>query len=97
MKHMADEGDMEDKKKLEAIEEELRDKEEELEGLESLNSSLIVKGCKANDEIQEARKQLITVSFWFSLIVINLPLSLYNFHCIIPGCLIYVFFLSFKC
>lgn len=61
MKHMAEEGDVEDKKKLDSIEEELRDKEEELEGLESLNSSLIVMQRTANEEVQEARKQLITV------------------------------------
>lgn len=61
MKHMADEGDIEDKKKLESIEEELRDNEEELEGLESLNSNLIIKERRANEEVQEARKQLITV------------------------------------
>lgn len=61
MRHMAEEGDVEDKKKLDSIEEELRDKEEELEGLESLNSSLIVKQRMANEEVQEARKQLITV------------------------------------
>lgn len=70
MKHMAEEGDVEDKKKLDSIEEELRDKEEELEGLESLNSSLIVMQRKANEEVQEARKQLIsTVSFVLCLIV----------------------------
>lgn len=61
MKHMAEEGDIEDKKKLDSIEEELRDKEEELEHLESLNSNLIIKERRANEEVQEARKQLITV------------------------------------
>ncbi|KAI3450386.1 hypothetical protein Pfo_007051 [Paulownia fortunei] len=62
MKHLTDEeGDMEDKKKLESIEEELRDKEEELDGLESLNQALIIKERKTNDELQEARKQLINV------------------------------------
>lgn len=75
MKHMADEEDMEEKKKLEVIEEELRDKEEELEGLETLNSNLIVKELRANQEIQEARKQLIAVSFWFCLIVMNFASS----------------------
>lgn len=69
MKHMAEEGDIEDKKKLESIEEELRDKEEELECLESLNSSLIIKERRANEEVQEARKQLIFVSIWNHLIV----------------------------
>lgn len=63
MKHMTDEGDTEGKKKLESIEEELQDKEEELEGLGSMNQALIIKERKTNDELQEARKQLIYVSF----------------------------------
>ncbi|KAK6142174.1 hypothetical protein DH2020_005229 [Rehmannia glutinosa] len=63
MKHMTtdEEGDMEDKKKLESIEEELKDKEEELDGLESVNQALIIKERMTNDELQEARKQLINV------------------------------------
>ncbi|XP_047977567.1 protein INVOLVED IN DE NOVO 2-like [Salvia hispanica] len=59
MKLMAEEGDMEAKKKLESIEEELRDKEEELDGVESLNSNLIIKERRTNEEVQEARKELI--------------------------------------
>lgn len=65
MKHMTDEGDTEDEKKLESIEEELKDKEEELEGLESLNQNLIIKERMTNDEVQEARKQLFIVSLFF--------------------------------
>lgn len=75
MKHMVDEGDMEDKKKLESIEEELKDKEEELDHVESLNSSLIIKERRANEEVQEARKQLISVSFWLCIVTISLFLS----------------------
>ncbi|PIN24385.1 hypothetical protein CDL12_02918 [Handroanthus impetiginosus] len=60
MKHITDEeGDMEDKNKLESIEKELMEKEEELDGLESLNQALIIKERKTNDELQEARKQLV--------------------------------------
>lgn len=62
MKHMT-EGSENDEKKLESIEEELQEKEDELEGLESLNQALIVKERKTNDELQEARKELISVSF----------------------------------
>lgn len=65
MKHMTNEGDTEDEKKLESIEEELKDKEEELEGLESLNQNLIIKERMTNDEVQEARKQLFIVSLFF--------------------------------
>ncbi|KAG6433493.1 hypothetical protein SASPL_105107 [Salvia splendens] len=59
MKLMVEEGDMEAKKKLESIEEELRDKEEELDGVESLNSNLIIKERRTNEEVQEAHKELI--------------------------------------
>ncbi|KAG8387847.1 hypothetical protein BUALT_Bualt02G0063800 [Buddleja alternifolia] len=62
MKHMTnEEEDMEDKKKLESMEEELREKEEEFEDVESLNQALIIKERKTNDELQEARKELINV------------------------------------
>ncbi|KAL6566602.1 hypothetical protein OROMI_015006 [Orobanche minor] len=64
MKHMTageEEEDMELKKKLESIEEELKDKEEEFDGLESLSQALIIKERKTNDELQEARKHLIHV------------------------------------
>ena len=76
MKLMAEEGDMEAKKKLESIEEELRDKEEELDGVESLNSNLIIKERRTNEEVQEARKELIAVSFWFCLIIVPVTHSL---------------------
>ncbi|KAI3772331.1 hypothetical protein L6452_03513 [Arctium lappa] len=57
-KHMTDE-DVEAKKKLESLEEDLKDKEEELESLEELNQALIIKERLSNDELQEARKELI--------------------------------------
>lgn len=60
MKHMGEDGDVEMKKKMDTIKEELKDKEEELEGLELLNQALIVKERKSNDELQEARKELIS-------------------------------------
>ncbi|CAK9188252.1 unnamed protein product [Ilex paraguariensis] len=59
MKHMSEDGDMEVKKKMELVEVELKEKEEELDGMESLNQALIVKEQKSNDELQEARKELI--------------------------------------
>ncbi|CAA0811868.1 Factor of DNA methylation 1 [Striga hermonthica] len=62
MNHMStcEEEDMELKKKLEAIEEELNDKEEELDGMESVNQNLIIKERKTNDELQQARQQLLS-------------------------------------
>lgn len=65
MKHMTDEGDMEDTKKLELLEEELKEKEEEQEYLVSLSQNLIIKERNTNDELQEARKELINVIFHF--------------------------------
>ncbi|XP_024927008.3 factor of DNA methylation 4 isoform X1 [Ziziphus jujuba] len=57
MKHMDE--DMEIKKKMDEIEENLKEKIEELDGVEALNQALIVKERKTNDELQEARKELI--------------------------------------
>ncbi|XP_009597794.1 factor of DNA methylation 4 [Nicotiana tabacum] len=59
MRHMNVEGDLEAKKKLESIQEEIKESEEELESLETLNQTLIIKERLTNDEVQEARKELI--------------------------------------
>ncbi|KAL5580761.1 hypothetical protein UlMin_013203 [Ulmus minor] len=59
MKHMGEEGDADNKKKMDEIEEALKDKEEDLEAMEALNQALIVKERRSNDELQEARKRLI--------------------------------------
>ncbi|MCL7022751.1 hypothetical protein MKW94_001744 [Papaver nudicaule] len=47
------------KDKIEELSKKLEDKEEELESLEDLNQILIVKERNSNDELQEARKELI--------------------------------------
>ncbi|XP_040992286.1 factor of DNA methylation 4-like [Juglans microcarpa x Juglans regia] len=59
MKHMGDDGDFEMKKKMDQIIEDLNEKEEELDHMEQLNQTLIIKERKTNDEVQEARKELI--------------------------------------
>ncbi|XP_028552386.1 factor of DNA methylation 5 isoform X2 [Dendrobium catenatum] len=46
--------------KIDQLNEELREKNEELEDLEVLNQALVVKERKSNDELQEARKELIS-------------------------------------
>lgn len=61
MKHMGDDGDVEVLQKVEAILKQLREREGELDDLEDLNQTLIVKERKSNDELQEARKELINV------------------------------------
>lgn len=63
MKHMGDD-DLEVIQKVEAIQKELREKEGEYDDLEALNQTLIIKERKCNDELQEARKELISVSFF---------------------------------
>ena len=61
MKHMGDDGDVEILEKVDTILKQLREKEGELEDLEALNQTLIVKERKSNDELQEARKELVNV------------------------------------
>ncbi|KAL3518185.1 hypothetical protein ACH5RR_020774 [Cinchona calisaya] len=58
MKHMEN-GDEEAEDKLKGILVELKGKKEELDGLEALNQALIIKERKSNDELQEARKELV--------------------------------------
>nr|XP_043622784.1 protein INVOLVED IN DE NOVO 2-like [Erigeron canadensis] len=56
MKHMTDEHEAEQKR----IQEELEEKEEELEARMDLYQTLIIKERKTNDELQDARKELIS-------------------------------------
>nr|XP_043618446.1 protein INVOLVED IN DE NOVO 2-like [Erigeron canadensis] len=51
--------DLEVIKKVEAIQMDLREKEEELEYLGSMNQTLVVQERKSNDELQDARKEMI--------------------------------------
>lgn len=62
MRHMEDDGDAEVLEKVDALLKDLRDKEQSLEELDTLNQMLIIKERKSNDELQEARKELIDVS-----------------------------------
>ncbi|CAH1430617.1 unnamed protein product [Lactuca virosa] len=58
MKHMGDD-DLEVLKKMDEIHNNLKEKEEEFVDLESLYQTLVVQERKSNDELQEARKELI--------------------------------------
>ena len=74
MQHMEEVEDSEMKTKMEKIQKELEEKEEELDGLEDLNQTLIVQERKCNDELQDARKELIKVSlFLLYICVCHLP------------------------
>ncbi|XP_058762137.1 factor of DNA methylation 4-like [Vicia villosa] len=59
MNHIG-ETDLEEQKKLEAIKINLREKEEQLEGVEDLQQTLVIQERKTNDELQDARKKLIS-------------------------------------
>ncbi|CAI8611722.1 unnamed protein product [Vicia faba] len=59
MNHIG-EADLEEQKKLEAIKINLREKEEQLEGVEDLQQTLVIQERKTNDELQDARIKLIS-------------------------------------
>ena len=76
MKYMGGEDDSGVKKKMEEMSEELQDKIEEMEGLEALNQTLVVKERMSNDELQDARKEPITV--WAVLLFVGFLLDFSN-------------------
>ncbi|KAK3021814.1 hypothetical protein RJ639_047169 [Escallonia herrerae] len=59
MKHLGDEDDAAVQKTMKEMNEELEQKMDEMTDLESLNQTLVVKERQSNDELQEARKELI--------------------------------------
>uniref|UniRef100_A0A0D9UWB0 Factor of DNA methylation 1-5/IDN2 domain-containing protein n=1 Tax=Leersia perrieri TaxID=77586 RepID=A0A0D9UWB0_9ORYZ len=60
MKHMPGEEDNEAKRKIEELNEELKEKYDEMEAMESLNQTLVTKERQSNDELQNSRKELIS-------------------------------------
>ncbi|RLN42046.1 hypothetical protein C2845_PM01G35760 [Panicum miliaceum] len=58
MSHMGDD-DANLKKKLDKLREELEEKKDEMDGIDSLNQTLIIKERRTNDEVEEAKKELI--------------------------------------
>ncbi|KAI3990691.1 hypothetical protein MKX01_022991 [Papaver californicum] len=59
LKHMGGEDDVAVKQKILEMARELDDKMDEMNDVQSLNQTLIVKERQSNDELQEARKELI--------------------------------------
>ena len=59
MSHMGD--DDTNLKKLGELRKELEEKKDEMEGIDSLNQTLIIKERRTNDELEEAKKELIIV------------------------------------
>ena len=67
LKHIEDDEDAEVLKKVDDLHMGLREKEQSLQDLDALNQTLIIKERKSNDELQEARKELINVSTFFQI------------------------------
>lgn len=61
MKHMRSAGDSELQQKICAIQKDIREKEEKLEGLEAPSQALVIKERKSSDELHEAQGELINV------------------------------------
>ena len=62
MSHMRDESeDDTNLKKLGELRKKLEEKKDELEDIDSLNQTLIIKERRTNDELEEAKKELIIV------------------------------------
>lgn len=60
MRHMGD-ADANLKKKVDELRETLEEKNEEMEAMDSLNQTLVIKERRTNDELEEAKKVLTTV------------------------------------
>ncbi|KAL1551324.1 factor of DNA methylation 1-like [Salvia divinorum] len=59
MKHMGGDDDAAVQQKINQMNEQLQEKKENLDGLEDLNQQLLAKERQSNDELQEARKELM--------------------------------------
>lgn len=73
MRHIRYEGDEEVLNKVELLLKALREKESELGDLETINQTLVVQERQRNDELQDARKELVNVSCltWFTYMGTN--------------------------
>lgn len=61
MKHLGDDDDCAVQEQIKKMDDELKAKMEEMEDVEDMNQTLVVKERQSNDELQEARKELIKV------------------------------------
>ncbi|XP_016175482.1 factor of DNA methylation 1 [Arachis ipaensis] len=59
MRHLGDADDAAIQKKMKEMSDELQEKVENLDSMESMNQTLIIKERQSNDELQQARKALI--------------------------------------
>ncbi|KAJ9559508.1 hypothetical protein OSB04_004668 [Centaurea solstitialis] len=59
MKHLGNQDDAAVQEKIKEMDDELKSKMEEMDDVENMNQTLMVKERQSNDELQEARKELI--------------------------------------
>lgn len=64
MKHLEDQDDEGVQQKMKEMGDDLDQKVEDLNDLQELNRTLVTKERESNDELQEARKELISVMFF---------------------------------
>lgn len=69
MKHLGGNDDEAVQKKIKEMNEELKDKMEEMDSMESLNQTLLAKERQSNDELQDARRTLKEVRYLESIAV----------------------------
>lgn len=67
MEHMPGDEDSASKNKINELSEALQEKIDELDGMESLNQTLVIKESKSNIELQEARNELENVCYLTSI------------------------------
>lgn len=67
MKHMCNDGDTEVRQRMEKALKDLRGKEGEIEDVEALNQTLIIKKHKSYSELEDTHKELINVSISSSI------------------------------
>lgn len=73
MKHLGNEDDESVQKKMKEMNDELEEKVDNLDDLESLNQTLLTKERETNDELQEARKALMEVAVLFFKYILLSP------------------------
>ena len=73
VRHMEGEG-VDVKKRTEELTAKLNERIEEMEDLEALNQTLVIKERMTNDEIQDAKKELITVMSYASIFAEDISL-----------------------
>lgn len=91
MEHMPGDEDSASKNRINELSEALQEKIDELDGMESLNQTLVIKESKSNIELQEARNELENVCYFASSGVVQS--SLMRSMCLYAGDVISLLFI----